>query len=67
MVLVEGRKVPEIAGLYGCTPANIYAILSKLRRQEVVVAPTAAADRALAQEYPPRDAVIAGRLRCCHD
>jgi hypothetical protein len=29
---VEGRKVAEVADLYGCTPANIYAILAKLRR-----------------------------------
>ncbi len=30
---VEGHKVAEVAAAYGCTPANIYAILSKLRRQ----------------------------------
>jgi hypothetical protein len=29
---VEGKKVPEIAATYGCTPANIYAILTRLRR-----------------------------------
>ncbi len=54
MVSVEGRKVPEIAGLYGCTPANIYAILSKLRRQGDVASPTASAtpDRAPVQEHP---------------
>ena len=31
---VEGHKVAEVASAYGCTPANIYAILAKLRRQE---------------------------------
>ena len=29
----EQRKVTEIAAEYGCTPANIYALLAKLRRQ----------------------------------
>ncbi len=32
LVDVERRKVAEIAAEYGCTPANIYALLSKLRR-----------------------------------
>src|SRR4051794_20785662 len=30
---VEGQKVTEVAAAYGCTPANIYAILARLRRQ----------------------------------
>jgi transposase-like protein len=30
----EGRKVAEVAAEYGCTPANIYAILTKARRQD---------------------------------
>lgn len=30
---VEGHKVAEVAAAYGCTPANIYAILAKMRRQ----------------------------------
>ena len=30
---VEGHKVADVAAAYGCTPANIYAILAKLRRQ----------------------------------
>src|SRR4051812_16621338 len=30
---VEGQKVAEVAAAYGCTPANIYAILARLRRQ----------------------------------
>ncbi len=29
---VEGRKVTEVAAEYGCTPANIYALLGRLRR-----------------------------------
>ncbi len=32
MVDGENRKVAEVAAEYGCTPANIYALLSKLRR-----------------------------------
>ena len=32
MVDSEHRKVAEVAAEYGCTPANIYALLSKLRR-----------------------------------
>ena len=31
---VEGQKVADVAAVYGCTPANIYAILAKLRRQD---------------------------------
>ncbi len=52
MASVEGRKVPEIADLYGCTPANIYAILSKLRRQGEVVSspPLTASDQPSEQE-----------------
>jgi len=30
----EGRKVAEVAAEYGCTPANIYTILTKARRQD---------------------------------
>jgi hypothetical protein len=46
---VEGQKVADVAAAYGCTPANIYAILAKLRRQnvqntgEVVSSPSVAA------------------------
>ena len=29
----DGEKVADIAASYGCTPANIYAILAKVRRQ----------------------------------
>jgi hypothetical protein len=32
LVEVERKKVPEIAADYGCSPANIYAILTRLRR-----------------------------------
>ena len=33
MVDSEHRKVAEVAAEYGCTPANIYALLGKLRRE----------------------------------
>jgi hypothetical protein len=39
---VEGHKVAEVAAAYGCTPANIYAILAKQRRQGAGDAGTAA-------------------------
>ena len=32
LVEVEKRKVVEVAAKYGCTPANIYALLGKMRR-----------------------------------
>ena len=32
LVDVENRKVAEVAADYGCTPANIYTLLVKLRR-----------------------------------
>ncbi len=32
MVDGENRRVADVAAEYGCTPANIYALLSKLRR-----------------------------------
>ncbi len=32
MVDVEQRKVSEVAAEYGCSPANIYTLLGKLRR-----------------------------------
>ena len=32
LVEVERRKVVEVAAEYGCTPANIYALLGKMRR-----------------------------------
>lgn len=63
MVSAEGRKVAEIAGLYGCSPANIYAILARLRREgvgvpadapELVPAPTSSADIAAPPEGPTR-------------
>lgn len=33
MIEVEHRKVPDIAAEFGCTTANIYAVVAKLRRQ----------------------------------
>lgn len=34
LVETEKRKVAEVAALYGCTPANIYAIPGRLRREK---------------------------------
>lgn len=31
---MDGERVADIAAAYGCTPANIYTILAKLRRQD---------------------------------
>jgi hypothetical protein len=45
---VERRKVSDVAAEYGCTTANIYALLNKLRRSAVpaaVVPPPAAPNR----------------------
>jgi transposase-like protein len=32
LVDVDRQKVTDVAAEYGCTPANIYAVLGKLRR-----------------------------------
>ncbi len=42
LVDVERRAVREIAVEFGCTPAAIYALLTKLRRQEGVAVPEGA-------------------------
>ena len=34
LVDVEKRKVAEVAAEYGCSPANIYTILAKFRRED---------------------------------
>ncbi|TDH60463.1 hypothetical protein E2C06_21690 [Dankookia rubra] len=39
LVDVEGKKVAEVAASYGCTPANIYAILGKVRRLTAEASP----------------------------
>ncbi len=39
----DGRKVAEVAAEYGCSTANIYALLGKLRRTQQDAAPVAAA------------------------
>lgn len=43
MADVEGLKAAEIAAQFGCTPANIYALLTKLRREREGAAAEAAA------------------------
>jgi hypothetical protein len=52
LVEVERKKVPEIAADYGCTPANIYAILTRLRRP----GPAAANDAAPVAEEAEAEA-----------
>ena len=51
---VEHRKVADVAAEYGCTPANIYALLGKLRRAGgeagILAAP---ADTAATTALPP--------------
>jgi hypothetical protein len=42
LVEVERKKVPEIAADYGCSPANIYAILTRLRQPSADVTNDAA-------------------------
>jgi hypothetical protein len=57
---VGGEKVAEVAASYGCTPANIYAILAKLRRHDdqegstpaPAVLPIEAADASGTPELP---------------
>jgi hypothetical protein len=46
---VDKQKVAEVAAAYGCTPANIYAILAKLRRQEAPNAGQAVAAASVAE------------------
>ena len=58
---VEGHKVAEVAAAYGCTPANIYAILAKLRRQEAPGAGQAVAAASIT-EAQATDAVSADLL-----
>jgi hypothetical protein len=55
MVDVEQCKVSEVAAEYGCSPANIYTLLSKLRRAEVV-AQTQRPTRATDAPPPPAPA-----------
>jgi hypothetical protein len=46
---VDKQKVAEVAAAYGCTPANIYAILARLRRQEAPKAGQAVAAASVAE------------------
>lgn len=55
---VEGQKVAEVAATYGCTPANIYAILAKQRRQGAPDAGSTAPPPSIA-EVGPAPAVLA--------
>ena len=49
----EGHKVAEVAAAYGCTPANIYAILGRLRRQGAGIADVAPASGQTSTEPTP--------------
>ena len=62
---VEGRRVAEIAAEYGCSAANIYTLLSKLRRgapvppvQEAVAMPEPAPLPAQAPSPAPETSVV---------
>jgi hypothetical protein len=60
MVDVENRKVSEVAAEFGCTPANIYVLLGKLRRSMGELPEQGSAQRPLAldQDQPPARAVV---------
>ena len=56
MVDTEHRKVAEVAAEYGSTPADIYALLGKLRREASRIVKTAGAIQNAAKKtsaYPP--------------
>ncbi len=63
LVDVEGKKVAEVAASYGCTPANIYAILGKARRLAGEAGPQAdlklPVAQAPAEEAPAEAGVLA--------
>jgi hypothetical protein len=53
MVDNENRKVSEVAAEYGCSPANLYALLGKLRRTaRTQVLETGGASATLSQPAP---------------
>jgi hypothetical protein len=60
MVDVENRKVSEVAAEFGCTPANIYVLLGKLRRSMGETSEQGSAQQPLAldQGPPPAAAVV---------
>jgi hypothetical protein len=53
MVDVENRKVSEVAAEFGCTPANIYVLLGKLRRSMGEASGQGAAQQPLALDQAP--------------
>ena len=67
MVQVEQRRVADVAAEYGCTPAAIYALLSKLRREPPPspapdvpqASPSRDPDPSVAASDPPTPAVAA--------
>jgi hypothetical protein len=59
---IAGQKVAEVAAAYGCTPANIYAILARLRRQDGQSAGDAVPSTSVTEASPafvPADAASA--------
>ncbi len=75
MVDNEHRKVAEVAAEYGCTPANIYALLAKLRREvsRGAEAASALADPAetlslpAAEKQPSSEAVMPEAMQAVPD
>jgi transposase-like protein len=67
MVDVENRKISEVAAEYGCSPANLYTLLGKLRRtaqaqdQSESTTPPGR-DQAKIEPQEPRDAIPAPDL-----
>ncbi len=59
-VEVEERKIGEVAAEYGCSAANLYALLRKLRRAGVVPAPGEPEDDA--PKAAPASADAAGKV-----
>jgi hypothetical protein len=53
---VKGRKVGDVAADYGCTPANIYAILTRLRSTGDVAPDQPAPAALLTTPEPPKPA-----------
>lgn len=59
MVDVEYRKVSEVAAEFGCTPANIYVLLGKLRRSMSEAPGQGSAQQPLALDHDQLPAAVA--------
>jgi hypothetical protein len=60
---VKGRKVGDVAAEYGCTPANIYAILTRLRREGVAAPEPSAPDEIVVAAAPPKPVAKPGKAK----